>query len=92
MAPRRVSPACLIALLVDRRVLGIIADTRASNLTLTRQSILDFAVRAKEQLLKSTDLSEQDRKRLEVFQAGDSWCRHFLERHDLRGKTPHGSR
>lgn len=50
----------------------------------------EFGLAARTEILKSTELAEDDWQHVDLFWAGDTWCRKFLERDELKSKTLHG--
>lgn len=75
---------------VDAIALDLFDKARAAKISVSRDVIKAFGRSAKATVLAAPTTSAATKSKLETFMAGETWCRNFLKRQNLRSKMLHG--
>ena len=75
---------------VDAIVLGLFEKARIGKIAASRHVLQAFGLSAKATFLEAPTISAAVTSKLEMFRAGEKWCRNFVQRQNLKIKVLHG--
>ena len=75
---------------VDAIVLDLFEKARIGKIAASRHVLQAFGLSAKATLLEAPTTSATVKSKLEMFRAGEKWCKNFVQRQNLKIKVLHG--